>query len=84
MEFLRQEYWSGLSLPPPGDIPGPRIEHESPALQAASLPSDLMVKSQQFNIDLTEKHFLTAFVIHMLSCVLLSDWQHANLIWPLL
>ena len=29
MEFSRQEYWSGLPLPPPGDLPDPGIEHES-------------------------------------------------------
>ena len=27
MEFSRQEYWSGLPCPPPGDIPNPGIEH---------------------------------------------------------
>ena len=26
MEFSRQEYWSGLSFPPPGDLPNPGIE----------------------------------------------------------
>ena len=36
----RQEDWSGLSSPPPGDLPNPGIEHRSPALQADSLPSD--------------------------------------------
>ena len=34
MEFSRQEYWSGLSFPSPGDRPSPGIEPESPALQA--------------------------------------------------
>ena len=29
MEFSRQEYWSGLSFPTPGDLPYPRIEPES-------------------------------------------------------
>ena len=28
MEFSRQEYWSGLPLPPPGDLPDPGIEPE--------------------------------------------------------
>ena len=37
MRFSRQEYWSGLSLPSPGDLPNPRIEPGSPALQADSL-----------------------------------------------
>ena len=32
MEFSRQEYWSGLPCPPPGDLPDPRIEPASPAL----------------------------------------------------
>ena len=34
MEFSRQEYWSGLPFPAPGDLPNPGIEPESPALQA--------------------------------------------------
>ena len=37
MEFSRQEYWSGLPLSPPGGLPDPGIEPESPALQADSL-----------------------------------------------
>ena len=32
MGFSRQEYWSGLPLPSPGDLPNPRIEPRSPAL----------------------------------------------------
>ena len=31
MRFSRQEYWSGLPDPPPGDLPDPGIEPESPA-----------------------------------------------------
>ena len=34
MEFLRQEYWSGLPFPSPGDLPDPGIEPGSPTLQA--------------------------------------------------
>ena len=37
MGFPRQEYWSGLPSPPPGDLPDPEIEPESAALQAHSL-----------------------------------------------
>ena len=40
MGFSRQEYWSGLSFPPPGDLPDPEIEPRSLALQADSLPSE--------------------------------------------
>ena len=34
----RQEYWSGLPCPPPGDLPDPGIKPTSPALQVDSLP----------------------------------------------
>ena len=34
VEFSRQEYWSGLPFPSPGDLPNPGIEPKSPALQA--------------------------------------------------
>ena len=37
--FSRQEYWSGLPFPSPGDLPNPGIEPGSPALQADALPS---------------------------------------------
>ena len=37
MGFSRQEYWSGLPLPPSGDLPEPEMEPMSPALQADSL-----------------------------------------------
>ena len=37
---LRQEYWSGLPFPFPGDLPDLGIEPGSPALQADSLPSE--------------------------------------------
>jgi len=30
MDFSRQEYWSGLPFPSPGDLPNPRIEPASP------------------------------------------------------
>ena len=40
MGFSRQEYWSGLLFPSPGDLPDPGIEPRSPALQADSLPSE--------------------------------------------
>ena len=47
MEFSRQEYWSKVPFFPPGDLPNPRTEPESPALQADSLPSELPGKPQQ-------------------------------------
>ena len=41
MGFSRQEYWSGLPFPSPGDLPDPGIEPGSPALQADDLPTEL-------------------------------------------
>ena len=40
MGFLRQEYWSGLSLPSPWDLPDPGIEPESPALAGTLLATE--------------------------------------------
>ena len=40
MEFYRQEYWSRLPFPSPGDLLDPGIEPRSPSLQADSLPPE--------------------------------------------
>ena len=40
MGLLRQEFWSGLSFPSPGDLPDPGINLGSPALQADSIPAE--------------------------------------------
>ena len=40
MDFSRQEYWSGLPLPTPGNLHDSRIKPGSPAFQADSLPSE--------------------------------------------
>ena len=43
--FSRQEHWSGLPCPLPGDVPNPGIKPGSPILQADSLPSEPPGKS---------------------------------------
>ena len=43
MRFSRQEYWSGLPCPPPGDLPNPGIKPRSLTLQADSLLSSRQV-----------------------------------------
>ena len=40
MEFSRQEYWSGLPFPSPGDLPDPGMEPGSPKLRADALSSE--------------------------------------------
>ena len=47
MGFSRQEYWSGLPFPSPGDLPDPGIEPRSPTLQADALPSEPPGKPEQ-------------------------------------
>ena len=51
MEFLRQDYWSGLPFPSPGDLPDPGIEPGSPALQVKLLekPISIVVPANLFS-----------------------------------
>ena len=72
MEFSRQEYWSGLPFPSPGNLPNPRIKHVSSggllhcrlstALQVDSLPLSRQEKSLRIyfreNIHFTLNQFL--------------------------
>ena len=44
MGFPRQEYWSGLPFPPPGDLPNPRIESASLALAGGFFTTELSGK----------------------------------------
>ena len=46
--FSRQEYWSGLPFPSPGDPPDPGVEPRSPALQADSLLTEPAGKPQEY------------------------------------
>ena len=60
MGFSRQEYWSGLLCPPPGDLPDPGIKPvspASPALAGDSLPSAPPGKPQKISQLLLLSHF---------------------------
>ena len=48
LEFSRQEDWSGLPFPAPGDLPNPGIESRTPTFQADSLPSEKVGKPLSF------------------------------------
>ena len=64
MGFSRQEYWNGLLFPSPGDLPDPRIEPWSPALQAYVLPSEPPGKShgcESWTIKKAEHRRIDAF-----------------------
>ena len=53
MGFSRQEYWSRLPCPSPGDLPDPGIEPGSPALQADSLLTVPVWKTIEIEIECT-------------------------------
>ena len=50
MEFSRQEYWSGLPFPSPGDLPSQGLEPRSPEFQADSLPSEIPGRPNQMGM----------------------------------
>ena len=54
MGLSRQECWSGLPFPSPGDLPDPGIEPGSPTLQADSLLTELPGDNLNINISKTE------------------------------
>ena len=49
MGFSRQEYWSGLPFPSPGDLSDPGIEPRFPALEADALTSEPPGKPYRIN-----------------------------------
>ena len=73
MGFSRQEYWSGLPFPSPGDLPDSGIEPGSPALHADSLPPEPPVgcikrvceasrieKNLQIIVNISVYHFISS------------------------
>ena len=60
MEFCKQEYWSGLPFPSPGDLPDPGMEPGSPALQTDSLLSEPPGKSCLWDL-VIQRNFLSVY-----------------------
>ena len=89
MGFSRQEYWSGLPFPSPGDLPDPVIEPRSPILQAGSLPSEPPGKPRQQSLTLPYVFFFSFIrlllsnslnnVVHLLSHVWLFSTPWTSL-----
>ena len=63
LEFSRQEYWSGVLFPSPGDLPNLGIEPGSPVLQADSLPTEL--SGSLIKIIVKGERILAAFSLAM-------------------
>ena len=68
MGFPRQEYWSGLPFPPPGDLPNPGIEPESPSLQADSSPTEPPENPPYVGISLPPGVHSLQHLAHSLCC----------------
>ena len=78
MGFSRQEYWSGLPFPSPGDLPEPGIEPRSPALQADTLTSEPPGKTQwRTVISLIYTLFTATFILQQHCSV-----TGTEIIWP--
>ena len=94
MGFSRQEYWSGRPCPSPGDLPNPRIEPASPALQANSLPPEppgrlritlavskyqAVVKGEDGIVKIQQVPCVWAFkAVNVCSHVQSCEWVHAS------
>ena len=63
MGFSRQEHWSGLPYPPPGNLPHPGIETASPA--APALQADSLPLSHQTSPNKLYKYFYFIFFTQM-------------------
>ena len=77
MEFFRQEYWSGLPFPSPGNLPDLGIELGSPALQADSLPPDPLGKPPGKWIHVYIYLLFFRFCFHIGHCRVLSIVSYA-------
>ena len=84
MGFSRQEYWSRLLFPSPGDFPNPGIEPRSPALQADTLSSE-PPGITQFTSSVYQTLMVRNNVIWHLDKIKLSVWiQYYIYMWSLI
>ena len=91
MGFFRQEYWSMLPFPSPGDLSDRGIEPRSPALQVDSLPTELWRKLNyagwqlidvfSFNLltSVTHLKLVLLFIYSLILCLHTQMWPWADL-----
>ena len=80
MGFSRQEYWSGLPFPSPGDLPNPGTEPRSPALQADALTSEPPGISYSPAISLPNTQQKCVQHVPKLICMRINNpnWKNSN------
>ena len=82
MEFSRQEYWSKLLFPSPGDLPNSGIKPRFPTLQAGSLPTEPQGKPRQRTLSffqIAPAQHCTVGLIHNLFNLSLSSFLKSKL-----
>ena len=81
MGFSRQEYWSGLPFPSPGDLPDSGIKPGSPALEGDALTSEPPGKPIYYKYCVIMTHLITHFHIsRLLGCYrFLFQWTSLHL-----
>ena len=62
MEFSRQEYWSELPFPPPGDLSSSRIEPMSPAWTHGFFTAESPGKPYAVNMEVCISHGISVFI----------------------
>ena len=79
MAFSRQECWSELPFPSPGDLPNPGIEPGSPALQPDALPSEPPGKPKtDYNYNAVLIKILMTFFTKLEQIILKFVWNQKD------
>ena len=83
MGFSRQEHWSGLPCPPPGDLPSPGTEPAAPALQAESLPLSPWESPKP---NLKDTYWRQPFLISLIDTAfnIFKTWSHILVLFILI
>ena len=75
MVFPRQEYWSGLPFPSPGDLPDPGIEPTSPALAGGFFTTEPPGKPSGYISTIKRKEILIHAITWMNTEDFHADWN---------
>ena len=78
--FSREEYWSGLPLPSPGDLPNPGIKPASPALADKFFTTEPPGKPSVFLLFFEALSPICGNYVHMslCMCVIIGLWSHLS------
>ena len=78
VEFSRQEYWSGLPFPPPGDLPNPAVEPtcpEAPALAGGFFTTEPPPPHKTWQLLLSHLHSFTSIFLSLSLITKSCNWE---------